>query len=83
MITFTIDSIKKILPILISETKKSGNGFLFDDGEQIHRVIGLEPKFDCFECNGQYSYETIGYILKLANDIKVSFKVSGDELVLS
>lgn len=82
MITFTVDSINKILPILISETKQPENGFLFDDGAKTHRVLDLEPKVDCFECNGQYSYETIGYILKLANDVKISFKFCDDKIVL-
>ncbi|MGR5147170.1 hypothetical protein ACQKP8_11575 [Photobacterium alginatilyticum] len=82
MITFTVDSINKILPILISETKQSGHYFLFDDGVETHRVLDLEPTVDCFECNGQYNYETIGYILKLANDIMISFKVCDDEIIV-
>ncbi len=56
--------------------------FFFDDGEKTHRVLDLESKIDCFECNGQYSHETVGYILKLANDIKISFKFCDDKIAI-
>ncbi|WP_157097513.1 hypothetical protein [Photobacterium sp. J15] len=83
MIVFNFDAVKTLLPVLLAKAEDSSVHLMFDDGIQAHRVVSFEPHTECFDCNGQFYDEVVGYCMKLVNSTVINFRVCGGELVVA